>query len=444
MIITCDECTTRFQLDDARIPTAGAKVRCSKCRHAFFVKPEVGAGDAVENAVSQALADDEESESLGSSQDIDPTAALRGPDDQTAQEAIDEFEESDWEFNTDSSEDSGDDHASFQEPPGLPLDGDDGAAPALDDAPGIDAAQEAIDDLLGAGGDDVGEDVDELFDTSPGVDHGIDALLDGGADEPQDTTTASLPALPAPESGSQLPGLEASGDPVETALAELGLDPDAETAPDLGLDLDADPNAVPEPGLGSNPDEWDFFAGESDAAPAPGGSQSVAIGRTGVSAGSQAALRPPMDVDTEASPVAIWGRRGVQGIGWTAVAALTAVILYQSLWSASRVASAAPPVQTVAGLVASSLEGRWVENLTGGSVYVISGELRRQAGQPSPAVQLVVRLFDASGGLLEDQAAVVGPELDEPQLRETSLSALLEGQAAGSLALAMGFPIRTR
>ncbi|WDP87813.1 MAG: zinc-ribbon domain-containing protein [Desulfobacter sp.] len=35
MIITCEECSTRFTLDDALISPQGSKVRCSQCKHVF-------------------------------------------------------------------------------------------------------------------------------------------------------------------------------------------------------------------------------------------------------------------------------------------------------------------------------------------------------------------------------------------------------------------------
>ncbi len=39
MIITCASCLTKFNLDDARINTKGVKVRCSRCKHVFYVVP---------------------------------------------------------------------------------------------------------------------------------------------------------------------------------------------------------------------------------------------------------------------------------------------------------------------------------------------------------------------------------------------------------------------
>ncbi len=39
MIITCASCLTKFNLDDSRIPEEGVKVRCSRCKHVFYVVP---------------------------------------------------------------------------------------------------------------------------------------------------------------------------------------------------------------------------------------------------------------------------------------------------------------------------------------------------------------------------------------------------------------------
>lgn len=41
MIITCEECSTRFNLDESMITTGGSKVRCSLCKHIFTVFPPV-------------------------------------------------------------------------------------------------------------------------------------------------------------------------------------------------------------------------------------------------------------------------------------------------------------------------------------------------------------------------------------------------------------------
>lgn len=40
MIITCPLCLTKFKLAEERIPAGGAKARCSKCKHVFFITKE--------------------------------------------------------------------------------------------------------------------------------------------------------------------------------------------------------------------------------------------------------------------------------------------------------------------------------------------------------------------------------------------------------------------
>lgn len=41
MIVTCASCLTKFNLEDSKVPAHGAKVRCSRCKHVFFVPPPV-------------------------------------------------------------------------------------------------------------------------------------------------------------------------------------------------------------------------------------------------------------------------------------------------------------------------------------------------------------------------------------------------------------------
>lgn len=39
MIVTCASCLTKFNLEDSRISARGAKVRCSRCKHVFYIPP---------------------------------------------------------------------------------------------------------------------------------------------------------------------------------------------------------------------------------------------------------------------------------------------------------------------------------------------------------------------------------------------------------------------
>ena len=45
MILTCPECATRYEIDAAKFPAAGRKVRCKKCSHVWFQPGEDGEGE---------------------------------------------------------------------------------------------------------------------------------------------------------------------------------------------------------------------------------------------------------------------------------------------------------------------------------------------------------------------------------------------------------------
>jgi predicted Zn finger-like uncharacterized protein len=50
MILTCPECATRYDIDSAKFPAAGRKVRCKKCGHVWFQAGE--ASEAVPESVA--------------------------------------------------------------------------------------------------------------------------------------------------------------------------------------------------------------------------------------------------------------------------------------------------------------------------------------------------------------------------------------------------------
>ena len=47
MIIQCEQCQTRFRLDDSKVTVKGVKVRCAKCKHVFTVRKEEPEPEAV-------------------------------------------------------------------------------------------------------------------------------------------------------------------------------------------------------------------------------------------------------------------------------------------------------------------------------------------------------------------------------------------------------------
>ena len=57
MIVVCEGCTRRFQVDDARIPARGARVRCKRCNHRFHVMPSAAGTGAAAPAASDETGD---------------------------------------------------------------------------------------------------------------------------------------------------------------------------------------------------------------------------------------------------------------------------------------------------------------------------------------------------------------------------------------------------
>ncbi len=94
MIITCERCATKFQLADDRVPAEGVRVRCSRCKHAFFVAPaDPSSEDAVHRRASEAIAAAATSGAPPATADLGDSGARRRKDGGDT--------DPDWEFNED-------------------------------------------------------------------------------------------------------------------------------------------------------------------------------------------------------------------------------------------------------------------------------------------------------------------------------------------------------
>lgn len=74
MIIACPECSTKFNVDSDRIPDAGAKVRCARCKHVFLAeKPlvqEPPSLEEVETFQAESVSDESFSETVAEESDF--------------------------------------------------------------------------------------------------------------------------------------------------------------------------------------------------------------------------------------------------------------------------------------------------------------------------------------------------------------------------------------
>ncbi len=87
MVVRCEKCSTRFRLDESRIPPTGARVRCSRCKHAFFLAPGAGASETPIGPPP-------------TTEDLDePLAAASCSEPPPEPETLDDDDESQWEFS---------------------------------------------------------------------------------------------------------------------------------------------------------------------------------------------------------------------------------------------------------------------------------------------------------------------------------------------------------
>ncbi len=69
MIIVCPECSTKFDVNADRIPDAGAKVRCARCKHVFTASKETAAEEIENNADDETLVEEPAAETEENSAD---------------------------------------------------------------------------------------------------------------------------------------------------------------------------------------------------------------------------------------------------------------------------------------------------------------------------------------------------------------------------------------
>ncbi len=407
MIVTCEQCTTQFQLEDSRVPDAGVRVRCSRCKHAFVVKKPTSAGDPVDRAVEQAVDDAPEADAAAGPA---PAAASDAPS--PFDEGLDESEsdnESDWEFNHDTPGGPGDVAAGSLdaseeddgEPPELGASEADDLGSEVDDADGADGS---MDGLLGSSSEEDQEDLSEPSGLEIGgslgdVEEEIDAALGGATSGMPASALAAEAVAPSPPPAAPPPAAPTPAAPT----AEVSAPSPASDDPFGVPSADAAPAAASAE-LGS-PENWDFFD-DAEAAPAPS-SAPIAIGRIGLS--SRPLSRPPVEVDAEPSRVVVWLGRVVGVFGWLVVTALVGAAVYGIV--SPRVEAAAPPPRTttVAGLGVSEVQTRWLDNTIAGPIYVISGKLHNPSRQSAaPGSRLAIRLLDGRGAVVADDVASVG------------------------------------
>jgi predicted Zn finger-like uncharacterized protein len=413
VIVTCEQCSTQFQLDDSKVPADGIRVRCSRCRNTFLVVPPgQPEGD---------LAGDLARDALGRSQSDDL--------------------ESDWQFNED-----------IRTP-----------APETAAADERVAVEAAVDDLLGAdfarapaatghlemGGDLPGSEPaaeptlagrESMFDLRSTDD------LDFGADPLESFETAEAPAPSEPLEAAV--ATEAVAKPPDGPLAEPAADLHAD---DLEIAADPPPTgdspaapaaAEPDLGIASEPAEAEpreaapaarTPAADSDAErdESTRGADSIAAPTLDAPVQAGSDLGAPAE-DVESPPASQWIARIRAGVAWALVSALCAYAGFAGLAPATTGVTAQSAPGPIAGLEVDAVRGRWIENAQAGPVYVVTGDLRSADPSGTSGSWLRVRLLDAAGRPIVAESGAAGPPLPAEQLREGNLRDLREIQEAAA------------
>lgn len=346
-------------------------MRCSRCKHAFFVAPSQGGKEA---AIDEVVAEvtgaggapvPEVTQDLGDTQsdgaDLEPRkepaqlpADRRGPGD---------FEE-DWEFNDDSPSES----PGKAEAPPPEFDGFDVAAPDL-----------------------------------------------GAEPSPQQTVPDDEESAPEPDAETS-PDLEPRVDPVESIRVR-----------DAGLD------SLSSDDLGS-PEEWDFV-GTAEAELLPEFNPEEAAPESVVPSVEETSSDSPAPVLADsptAAPVVPAGsvrvvlRARLADLGaiacWILVALAFGVGMSAVFTQPSETSAGSVPAEiAVSGvaLTASGVEGRLVENALAGNLLVVSGSLENRGGDLlRPGRAIWVQLVSAKGDPIDGATAAAGRALAHGRLRE--------------------------
>lgn len=404
MIVTCPNCTTRYNLPDSKIPAGGAKVKCSKCAHVFKAElPPASPEEEVENLF------DEESQAA--------------PDTQAGDEFDDAFDEVS----------SG--GAAADEPPADEPAADEAVADdaATDEAPAADEPVEEssdVDDLF----DDVG-DTDDTGDTDEG-DEGDDLPgVDDLFDEPDDT--------PAPEEGASPSGGEessASADEVDSLFGDDdgGLFDEEEVEDDTGDDA-GDDELFEEGGDDEEDDTDDLFADaddvddeEYDESPGFGldDEESEPKKKGGKSLGCLIIVLVLALGLGAAVYFKVWTMFGVDLGSYFQNVPYVGKMFMEETGGDEEPAPGVSPAERVRKIELKNVKQYYVANEKTGNLFVVEGKAVNKFAKPKEQIKVEVVLYDGAGTVLASQSFLCGNVLSQFQLQVQTQKEIEDGLAS--------------
>jgi len=269
MIITCENCSTSFNLDEKFLKPSGSKVRCSKCKHVFTAFPATALEEKEAPPAEAPLDEPESPAEAAAAPDMAPEGDAAVAEADVKEEAgidDDQLEDLDFDMGVTSDdvkvETAEDVPAEDLDLTGMGATMDMAAPPAADAADGEQAAVDDLDLDMGAEPETVEDAESEELDlsaldeelgleTEPSEDavageesvaDDLDLDLDMGA-EPETVEDAESEEL---DLSSLDEALEVETEPSEAAIAETDDADSDDLLEDLDLDLDmeAEPEAA--------------------------------------------------------------------------------------------------------------------------------------------------------------------------------------------------------
>lgn len=479
LIVTCDECTTSFELDESRIPASGARVRCSRCKHAFFLpNPSASQTEAVHDVAQEAAANPDfaglagsydlnesawdglggEMPSIMESMPVAPPEPEPTPEPEAAPDAdldsaLDDDE--DWQFSEEIRVE-GDD---LDED--LSMDLDEGLSGDVSDAIGAGASGS---DLGAAGSFD-----NEGFDPSawgempayvsaqsidePQISVMVEESATSGSGLRLDTDSPVAPSAEVPsvaaktDAGPAVSRDESSFGSVDD-FSSLMEDDDpqsgasargdaAGTSSELGSDRVGTYSGTGQSDDLGDPESWDLVGSDDLAASAARtGAANVipeSVDEDGFFSDAEAFDDSVYDMDLATSSLAT-GPVGqlARLAGWAFSAAAVLAVGYLGLIAESGRWSEAQQTVISGPLTAQTLESSWVDTSRAGPVLRLTGELRNTGTQAVWPGSIEMALLDGEGTRLRVPTIVAGIPVEESVLREASSEILLEQAAVGS------------
>jgi predicted Zn finger-like uncharacterized protein len=418
LIVTCDECSTSFELDESRIPASGAQVRCSRCKHAFFLPNPSASQSQVADSIAEEAARDPMSGV--------PTVVSDAPDEASAAGASGpdlEPDEEDWQFSEE-----------------VRNEGDEDLEPESDFGVSQDFGSNFDpDDLLD-------EDIEDAIDQSdPG---NSSAEIESVNLNSESTTGLELDSDPEPVESVEPVRDESDFGSVDD-FSSLMEDDDS-SPEDLGAEIESELEAEASAEQSASvytergqiddlgdPESWDLVgnhdlsASRSTAGSTGTSFQDDVLG-SGISNEHESGGSPyEEDLGPESR---LWQGLARAGhvVGWVATIAFVIAVLGLGLRSEWTRLAQSPQTISVGALTAETTRARWVETSRSGFILVVAGEVRNTGNVPlwPGAVQLV--LLDAEGKRLTGPPIQAGERLAESVLREAAPYELIASAATAA------------